>query len=321
MSHSVVAPRHLGRTGIPVTALSIGASSLGAGTRVGDDGERDAVAVAAEILAGPFRLIDTSNEYAGGRSEAVLGLARARAAVDPAPRIVTKVDRDPASGRFDRDRVLRSVEESLGRLGVDRVPLLHFHDPHTVTLSEAMAPDGPVAALVELRDAGVAGAIGIAAGSVPVVRAYVATDAFDAVLNHNRYTLVDRSAEPLFADARARGMGVFNAAPFGAGILVTGARAGAGYGYRPASPALADWVARLEARCAHHRVPLAALALRFSTRSPLVDTTAVGVSSPGRIPGLVALESHDIPDELWHDLDDLGPAPTPISDTPLETHR
>lgn len=80
-----------------------------------------------------------------------------------------------------------------------------------------MGPGGAVPALIELRDQGVIGAIGIASGTLSQVREYVDTGAFDVVLSHNRYTLVTRTAEPLFEAARAHGMTVFNAAPFGGG--------------------------------------------------------------------------------------------------------
>lgn len=331
--------RTLGRTGIEVTAIGLGTSGLGRGTAPGSPEERAAVDLATAMLAGG-RTIDTSNEYAGGRSEPVLG--RALPAVPgAAARIVTKVDRHPETGAFDRDRVLRSYEESLRRLGVDRVRLLHLHDPYTVSFEEAVAPGGALAGMLELRDIGAVDAIGIAAGPIPLMTRYVDTGAFDVVLSHNRFTLVDRSASALFESARARGMGVINAAPFGAGILATGAGAATGaatetdattgpatenttatatgpkppsYGYRAASAELQEWARRAEAVCTAHGTTLRAAALRFSTRSPLVDMTVVGVSSIHRLAQLDALEGEAIPDDLWAEIDTLGPAPTPIDD-------
>lgn len=306
--------RVLGDTGISVGAITVGTSGLGRGTAPGSVEEQTAVDHARAFLTGPFAVVDTSNEYAGGRSEAVLGVARAELGDEPAARIATKVDRDPDTGRFDRDRVLRSYEESLARLGLDRVEVLHLHDPYSVTFAEATAPGGALEGLRELKDAGAVDAIGIAAGPIPLMTAYVETDLFDVVLSHNRFTLADQSAAPLFAAARRRGMGVFNAAPFGAGILAHGAREGASYGYRPAPPALIDWVARAEGVCARHAVPLRAVALHFSLRSPLVDSTIVGVSSTERLRQLVELRDTAIPDDIWAELEALGPAPTTIDD-------
>ncbi|POX67924.1 aldo/keto reductase [Microbacterium sp. Ru50] len=306
--------RTLGRTGIPVDAVTVGTSSLGRGTIAGSAGETAAVATALAFLAGPFAVIDTANEYAGGRSETVLGLARAAAASEPVARVFTKVDRDPETGRFDRDRVMRSFEESCERLGVDTVDVLHLHDPYSVTFSDAMSAGGAVEALRELRDAGRASAIGIAAGPIPLMTAYADTGAFDVLLSHNRFTLVDRSAQPLFELARARGMGVFNAAPFGAGVLATGARPGASYGYRPAGAELIAWVGRVERICADFGVSLQATALQFSLRSPLVDSTVVGVSSAHRLDELVELARTPVPDEVWPRIEEEGPAPTTIDD-------
>ncbi|MDL5485462.1 aldo/keto reductase [Microbacterium wangruii] len=305
--------RTLGSTGIPVGDITLGTSSLGDGTAPGSAEEAAAVAAAVDLLTGPFPLVDTSNNYGDGRSEEVLGLALAQLGGRAAARIATKVDRDPETGAFDRDRVLRSYEESLARLGVDRVGILHFHDPYSVTFEEATAPGGGLEGMRELRDSGAVDAIGIAAGPIPLMTRYVETGLFDLVLSHNRFTLVDRSAEALFADARRRGMGVFNAAPFGAGILAKGSASRASYGYTGASPGLVTWIQRAEAVCADHGVPLAAAALHFSLRSDLVDSTIVGISSTRRLQQLIALRDTSVPDALWGDLDALGPAPTPLA--------
>lgn len=298
-----------------VSPLTLGTSGLGRGTEPGSREEEAAVDVAEQLFASTHAFIDTSNNYADGRSEAVLGRAIARLGADAATRVISKVDADPVTGAFDRDRVLRSFDETTARLGVDRLPLLHLHDPFTVTFDEAIGRGGAVEGLIELRESGRVGAIGVAAGPAPLVARYVDTGVFDAVLVHNRFTVVDQSAEPVFAAARELGMTVFNAAPFGAGILAPGARAGAMYAYRPAPPALQEWVARLERVCAAHGVPLAAVALDFSVRSPLVDSTIVGISSARRLAQLDELAATTIPAEVWAELEALGPAPSPVDDS------
>lgn len=294
------------------TALVLGTSGLGSG-------DQDAAVATATALLRSEHLIDTSHIYSGGASERVLGRALSTLAPEDrasaASRILTKVDRDPETGRFDADRVLRSVEESLGRLGVREVSLLHLHDPYVLTVREALAPGGAVSALVRLRDEGVAAAIGIAAGPVPLLQHYVDSGVFDAVLCHNRYTLVDRSAAPLFRDAHDRGMRVFNAAPFGGDLLARGPRDGARYQYRPASAELLAWTTRAEAVCARHDVPLPAVALHLSLRADTVDGTVVGVSSPARLAALERLAATVIPAAVWTELDALGPAPSPIDDS------
>ena len=313
-SISPVDPRPLGRTGILASSITLGTSGLGRGTTPGDAGEAAAIDLASALLHGPYALVDTSNEYAGGRSEAVLGAALARDGIAPGRAIVTKVDRDLATGVFDRDRVRRSFEESCERLGVDRLGILHLHDPYTVSFEDAMGPRGAVQGLLELKEEGLVDAIGVAAGRMPLMRRYLGTGLFDVVLSHNRFTLVDRSATPLFEEAAERGMGVFNAAPFGGGLLARGSTSGATYAYGETTPELRAWVARAEDICARYGVDLPTVALRFSLRSPLVQSTVVGVSSVARIAELERARTADVPDELWEDLDSLGPAPSTIRD-------
>lgn len=289
------------------TPITLGSSSLG--TR----GDADEIAALADaLLASELGDVDTSNNYAGGRSEAELGLALARrGGLRPGGRLYSKADAD-AEGRFDGDRVRRSIEESLGRLGLDHLPIYHLHDPYTITLQEGMAADGPVAALLQLRDEGVIDAIGIAAGRTRLVHNYVLTGAFDAVLTHNRFTLVDRQALPLIRDARERGMTVFNAAPFGGGILANGTAET--YGYRSPSPEFRAHIDALRALAREHGVDLAAAALHFSLRSSLVDSTVVGISSRGRLDQLAELVAAEVPEEFFDAVEAMGEPPASPND-------
>lgn len=149
------------RIATTVSPLTLGTSGLGRGTVPGSPEEAEVVADAVALLRSGHAYVDTSNNYSDGRSEAVIGLAlrEADAGTDAATHVITKVDVDPVTGAFDRDRVLRSFEESTARLGVDRLPLLHLHDPYAVSVSEAMGPNGAVEGLRELHDAGVVDAI------------------------------------------------------------------------------------------------------------------------------------------------------------------
>lgn len=295
----------------PIETVTVGTSSLGAGTTPGSEASEAAIELALALLTGPFARIDTSHSYASGRSEEVLGAARARLENPSSAHVVTKVDAD-SDGILNRDRVMRSYEASLDRLGIDRVELLHLHDPYSVSFEQAVGPGGALEGMIELVDSGAVDQIGIAAGPVDLVLRYVRTGAFDAVLTHNRYTLVDRSARPLLAEARRRGMTVFNAAPFGGGVLASGPGRDTRYAYRPAAAEVVDWIARVASVCERYDVALPAAALHFSLRSPLIDSTVVGVSSLRRLAILRELVSAEIPEELWHDLDELGPTPDPL---------
>ncbi|MCS3443183.1 aldo/keto reductase [Microbacterium phyllosphaerae] len=299
---------------IEPTPITLGTSGLGRHSEPGSAEERAAVDVAIDLLTSRHGFVDTSNNYSAGRSEAVLGIALRELGADGS-RVISKVDQDPETGAFDRDRVLRSFEETTARLGVDRLPLVHLHDPYSVSFADSISTGGAVQGLLELRNAGVVDAIGVAAAPVPLMAKYVETGVFDAVLIHNRFTLVDHSADTVFADAKARGMAVFNAAPFGSGLLVKGPHSGAKYAYRPAGEELLEWTERLQRVCAEHGTSMAAAALHFSLRSPLIDSTVVGVSSPNRREQLDELVQAKVPDGLWDAIESLGPAPSPVDDS------
>jgi D-threo-aldose 1-dehydrogenase len=144
--------------------------------------------------------------------------------------------------------------------------------------------------------------LGVAGGPIDLELQYLATDAFDAVISHNRYTLVEQTAEPLLEDAARRGVAFVNAAPFGGGMLVKGPRAVPRYCYAPVDQATIDRVGRMEELCGQHGVPLAAAALQFSVRDERVASTIVGMSQPSRVEETLRLLNHDIPQELWDQL-------------------
>jgi D-threo-aldose 1-dehydrogenase len=286
--------------------LTIGTSGLGKRPGAGE-------ALAAALVASPFRQLDTGNNYAMGRSEQLLGDAIAAAGGLPANKVVfSKADQDADTGVFDGERVLRSFEETTGRLGLDTLPLFHLHDPYTISVSEGMAKGGPVEALLRLRDEGRVGAIGIAAGEHALVEEYIRTDVFDAVLSHNRWTLVDRTAETILALATERGMTVFNAAPFGGGILAGSTFRGDTYGYQPASAEFLAHLDAVRALCADAGVSVAGAALAFSMLEPRIHSTVVGIYSQHRLDELPALLDTAIPTGFWEALDALGdPPPSP----------
>ncbi len=288
--------------------VTIGTSGLG--KRPGAD-----EALAAALLTSPFRQLDTSNNYAGGRSEALLGEAIAAAGGLPPGKVVfSKADQDPHTGVFDGDRLRRSFDETTSRLGLETLPLYQLHDPHTLTVSKGMAPGGPVEALIRLRDEGRIGAIGIAAGERALVEEYVRTDVFDVVLSHNRWTIVDRTAETILRLATERGMTVFNAAPFGGGILGGSTFRGDSYGYQPASAEFLAHLERVRALCAEWGISVAAAALAFSMREPRIHTTVVGIYSQQRLDELPGLIATEIPEAFWTALDALGEPPASPTD-------
>lgn len=308
---SATAMRPLGATGLEVTAVCVGTSPLASmpqlyGYAVPDE---RAHATVRAVFAGPFNFMDTSNGYGNGTAERRIGaVVRESGGLPEGFVLATKVDADKATGDYSGDRVRRSAEESLERLGVDRFPLLHFHDPeYHMTFEEAMRSGGPVETLIRLKEEGIADHIGIAAGPIPMLLDFVRTGLFAAALSHNRYTLLDRSGEPLLAECAARDVAFINGAPYGGGILSRGPGAEPKYAYRPAHAAVVEAARKMKAACDRHGVPLSAAALQFSLREPRIASTVVGISDPARIAETVALAGRPIPDELWQELGTLAP--------------
>lgn len=302
--------RPLGRTGLRVQSVCIGCAQLGdmPETFAYSVAEEQALATYRAILDGPIRFLDTAAAYGDGESERRLGVVlRERGGLPPGFVLATKADRDLATGDFSGAQVRRSVEASLRRLGVPRLTLCYLHDPEHTTFEAAMAPGGPVETLRRCRDEGLIEHLGVAGGPIPMMVRYVETGLFDVAISHNRYTLLNRSAEPFWDACRRLGVAAVNAAPYGSGILAKGPGAYARYAYQDASPALVERASRLQELCAGYGVPLGAAALQFSLRDPRIASTVVGVSRPERLAQTVAWAEASIPDGLWAEMDRAVP--------------
>lgn len=311
MTDGAVLPRRpLGATGLEVTSLCVGTSPLASmpGLYGYSVEAARAVATVRAVFDSPINYIDTSNNYGEGTAELRIGEALREIGGLPAGAVLaTKVDADYTTGDFSGSRVRRSLDESLERLGVDHLQLLHLHDPERMSFEEATEPGGAVDTLVELKREGIVDNIGVAGGPIELLLRFVELGVFDAVLSHNRLTLIDQSAAPLFEEARRRGMGVMNAAPYGGGMLAKGPAAQPKYGYGERGSELTDRVLAMERACEAHEVPLAAAALQFSLRDDRVDSTVVGISSPERVEQTLSYATWAIPDELWPELEALSP--------------
>jgi D-threo-aldose 1-dehydrogenase len=192
--------------------------------------------------------------------------------------------------------VLRSVEDSLHRLRLDRVDIALIHDPDE-RLAEALEAAYP--ALAKLRSEGVVGAIGVGVNSAPLAEWFVTRCDLDCVLVAGRYTLLDDSAaRSLFPLCRSRGIAVLAGGVFNSGILAGGDR----YDYALAAPGVLARARRVAAVCARHGVPVAAAALRYVLRHPAVTAAVVGARTPDEIRADAGYASLVIPDALWTDL-------------------
>lgn len=300
----------LGATGLSVTPICIGTSPLASmpGLYGYEVGHERAVATVLSVFTSPINFMDTSNGYGQGASERRIGEAIRRHGGLPSGFVLaTKADPDPITGDFSGARIRASVEESLERLGLSRLQLLYLHDPERLSFEEGMAVGGPVEAMVALRNEGIVENVGVAGGPIGLLERYIHTDIFDVVLTHNRYSLLDRSADRLLDLAAHRRMGVVNAAPYGGGMLARGPEVQPKYAYGQGATATRGRALAMQHACLEYAVPLPAAALQFSIRDRRISSTVVGVSSPDRIGQTLDLLHHPIPEALWDKLQILTP--------------
>ena len=306
--------------------LGLGGAPLGNLYAPLDDEEAERTIEEAWRLG--LRYFDTAPLYGHGLSEARLGRVLRRKPrgdfvlstkvgrlldADPAP----PPERDgyvrglPLSPRFDysHDGALRSIEQSLERLGLSRIDIAFIHDIdcHThgpeqpARFREAM--EGAYRALERLRSEGVLGAIGIGVNEWEVCRDALAAGDFDCLMLAGRYTLLDDSASrELVPLCMARGVKLILAGVFNSGILASGATPGAHFHYRPAPEAVRTRVARLASTCAAFGVALPAAALQFALACPAAAAVVVGARSADEIAKAVEHMRATIPPALWEAL-------------------
>ena len=253
------------------------------------------------IFDGPTNFLDTSRLYGFGRSEQRIGeVIRERGGLPEGFVLSTKLDRDVETNRFDAAQARRSLEESMAALGLDRLQLVHLHDPeYAASPTDVTGPDGAVAELFKMKAEGLVEAVGLAAGKVSVMMPILQDWDFDALITHNRFTLVNRNAEEMIDFAVAKGVAVLNAAPYCGGVLAKGSAEYRRYVYQEAADAVLDPIRRIEAICARHDIPPGAAALQFSMRDRRVAATICGVSRPERIEQTLQWAGHPIPEAAW----------------------
>ena len=198
----------LGRTDLKVTPVCFGTTGLGdmPDTYGFSVGEARARATIEAIFDGPVNFIDTARIYGMGRSEERIGEAiRERGGLPAGFVISTKLDRDFETNAFDAARARRSLEQSLKALGLERIDLLHLHDPeHARSFAEATARDGALGELFRIKEEGLAKAVGLAAGPVTMMMPLLRDWDFDALITHNRFTLVNRNADAMLDLAQSQ---------------------------------------------------------------------------------------------------------------------
>lgn len=310
--------------------------------------EADAQATLQAAWDAGIRYFDTAPQYGLGRSETRFAAALARFGSnnlilstkvgrvlhDCPPEEVTPeafVDVPQKRIVFDYtyDGIMRSLEDSIARLGTDKIDILMLHDIDAGTHGDEGVEDklrelfsgGGYRALTELRAAGQVSAIGAGVNTWQICERLLHEAAFDGFLLAGRYTLLEQDPLDTFLPlCVARDVGIILGGPYNSGILATGAIAGAHYNYAPAPPEVLSRVDRIAAVCAAHNTPLIAAALQFPLGHAAVKTVIPGAANPKEVAQNVAIFETAIPVSLWADLKSEGLI-RPDAPVPMEAHH
>lgn len=331
--------RPLGRSSLAVSQLGFGGAPLG--NLFVALSETDATEAVATAFASGIRFFDTAPLYGHGLSERRIGAAlRPRRREDFV--LASKVGRllhpdkaadgglyrniPPLAAAYDYsyDGVLRSIEDSLSRLGLARLDIVHIHDVDVWTHGSEAAMEarfaevmsGGYRALLRLREEKTIGAIGVGVNEWQACQRFAEAGDFDCFLLAGRYTLLEQAALDSFLPlCVARNIAIIIGGPFNTGILATGAIADATYNYRPAPTDVRERVRRIETICRDHGVALASAALQFPLHHPAVASVIPGARSAAEVAANVAALEAPIPAALWAELKRAGllraDAPTP----------
>lgn len=323
----------LGNGGLTFTEIGVGTAPLGNLYRAITDDE--AQAVLARAWDAGLRYFDTAPLYGFGLSETRLNrflrgkdrdsyvlstkVGRLLAASTPQERDGQGKWFDVPNRReiydYGYDGVMRSLEVSLERLGVDRVDILFVHDLDVFNHGSQAALDARLAELMEggyrallrLRDEGVIRAFGAGVNEWQPCQWLAERGDFDIFLLAGRYTLLEQEALVSFLPlAQSRGIGVVIGGAYNSGILATGPRPGAFYNYDPAPQHILDRVARIETVCARHGVRMLDAAFQFPLRHPAVVSVIPGGQGVAEMDSNLAAARATIPPALWAELKSEG---------------
>lgn len=288
--------REIGRTGMKVSALSFGASSLGSVFR--DTRESEAIAAVHTAVEMGMNFIDVSPYYGHYKAETVLGKA-----LREIPRdryyLSTKVGRYGKDGvntwDYSGRRATESVYESMERLGVDYIDLINVHDIEFADLHQVVEETLP--ALVELREKGVVGHVGITdlqLENLQWVVDHAAPGTVESILNFCHFTLNDDKLLDFLDYFENRGIGVINASPLSMGLLSQrGVPA-----WHPAPASLVEACRRAVEHCSAKGYPIEKLAMQFSVSEPRIATTLFSSANPANVAKNIAYVSEEPDMEL-----------------------
>ena len=273
--------RQLGRTGLTLSALGFGASSLGGVFH--SLREQDGIRAVEAAVEGGINFIDVSPYYGHLKAEILLGKALR---LIPRSKYIlsTKVGRYGKDGvntwDYSARRAKESVYESMERLGVDYIDIINVHDIEFADLDQVCQETLP--ALVELRDKGVVGHVGITDLQLENLRyviEHVPDGTVESVLNFCHYCLCDDKLLDFLDFFEQRGIGVINASPLSMGLLSSrGAPA-----WHPAPEALQEACRRAARWCADQGYPIERLAMQYSLAEPRIASTLFSTTNPDNV--------------------------------------
>ena len=297
-------------TGLEVTELSFGTSSLGSmpdtyGYEVPEDRAQKTL---NRFFQGPVNMLDTSRNYAMGESEKRIGNAIKENGGWPKDFLLsTKLDRNMDTLVLDKNRARESLEESLKTLNVGSVDILFLHDPeYAKDLSDITKKDGAMDELFKIKEEGLAKAVGIAMGKIDIMFPLLKDWDFDVMINHNRFTLLNREANEMYDYAYSNNIAIFNAAPYAGGVLAKGPDNFKKITYQDATEEKLTPAREFEKVCKKHNVELGAAALQFSLKDKRITSTICGVTSVESIEKNLTWANSKISDKFWNEISKLS---------------
>jgi D-threo-aldose 1-dehydrogenase len=297
----------VGQTDLKVSRIGLGTAHVGKGS------DAQGVAIIQKALELGMTLLDTAPLY---KTERYLGLALAGVPRDSYV-LATKVGRLPDGQggftfNFSREDVLRSIDNSLKALKIDRIDILHIHDPDN---HYHQALDEAFPTLAELRSQGVIKAVGSGMNQWQMLADFARNADFDCFLLAGRYTLLEQTSLGAMELFHQKKMSVFPGGVYNSGILATGATGNATYNYHLAPPEIMGKARRLETICAKHNVPLNAAAVQFVNANPAVTSLVIGADQVEQVQQNLDALYVPIPAAFWDDVRAEGlieaGAPTP----------
>ncbi len=301
----------LGKTGLDVPIVGLGTAFLGMRTihaphvpyddLIRDIDEQLGFETVVAALEAGCTLVDTAALYGGGRSEEIIGsVLRARPDLAAKCLVTTKVGRSVGGYDYGYDAVVRGVEASLTRLGVDRLEIVYIHDAMDVPMVDVLGTDRALGALRHLQDQKLVVHIGTAADDPRTNADYIETGEFDVAVVPRAWSLLNQYAiRRILPAAAEHNVGLVIATSIERGLLATGPQTEAVYYDRHYSAACQAHAGKIQALCQEHDVPLLAVALQWVTRHPQVATTIPGARFPEEAVENARAAEYPISDPFW----------------------